>query len=462
LSELSGLLDDVSAHGVSPVLIGRAAEIDRLEGAFAAIRAGDVPHGAARGGAPGAIMLGGEAGVGKTRLIREFAERARTAGARILTGGCLQLHTSDLPFAPFTAMLRQLVREIGVDGIAELLPGGTAGLSPLLPEFGEPEAAGREERARLFELVLTMLERLAARAPLVVVIEDAHWADRSTRDLLAFLVRSLGAGTALLLIVTYRSDELRRDHPLRLLLAELDRVDRVTRYEVPRLSQREVAELLTGILGRPPATDLVTEAYRRSAGNPLFVEALVDCEDGTVATDLPESLRDLLVAGTQRLPEETQEILRMASAGGSHIEHRLLAAVCGRDDAALSRGLRPAVAANVLVVDGDGYAFRHDLIREAIHEDLLPGEHTRLHTRYAEALESDPSLVPSGRAAVEPNGPGSIGRCSRPPCTSQTRWSPPVGTTRRPWSRGPASRRRRSTAWPVRPAPSCRSTSPTR
>jgi DNA-binding CsgD family transcriptional regulator/tetratricopeptide (TPR) repeat protein len=395
------MLDDVSAHGVSPVLIGRTAEIDRLEGAFAAVRGGDGHNGAARGGAPRAIMIGGEAGVGKTRLIREFAERARAAGARILTGGCLQLHTSDLPFAPFTAMLRQLVREFGVDGIAELLPGRAAGLSPLLPEFGEPEAAGREERARLFELVLTLLERLAARAPLVVVIEDTHWADRSTRDLLAFLIRSLGAGTALLLIVTYRSDELHRDHPLRLLLAELDRVDRVTRYEVPRLSQREVAELLTGILGRSPAPELVTKAFRRSAGNPLFVEALVDCEDGTVATDLPESLRDLLVAGVQRLPDETQEILRMASAGGSHIEHRLLAAISGLDDAMLSRGLRPAVAANVLVVDGEGYAFRHDLIREAVHEDLLPGEHTRLHTRYAEALGSDPSLVPSGRAAVE-------------------------------------------------------------
>ncbi|HEU5157025.1 MAG TPA: AAA family ATPase [Streptosporangiaceae bacterium] len=387
----------MSAHGVSPVLVGRAAEINRLEGAFAAVSGGP-----GREGAPRAVLIGGEAGVGKTRLISEFGEHARGAGARVLIGGCLQLHTSDLPFGPFTAMLRQLVREIGTDGIAELLPGGgAAGLSRLLPEFGEPGADGREERARLFELVLTLFERLAARGPIVVVIEDAHWADRSTRDLLAFLIRSLGAGTALLLIVTYRSEELHRDHPLRPLLAELDRVDRVQRCELPRLSQREVAELLTGIIGRPPAPELVAEAFRRSAGNPLFVEALVDCENGAVATDLPESLRDLLVAGVQRLPEETQEILRMASAAGGHIEHRLLAAISGLDDATLSRGLRPAVAANVLVVDGEGYAFRHDLIREAIHDDLLPGEHTRLHTRYAEALESDPSLVPSGQAAVE-------------------------------------------------------------
>jgi DNA-binding CsgD family transcriptional regulator/tetratricopeptide (TPR) repeat protein len=381
----------VSVQGVSPVFVGRSGELDRLDEAFDAVRAG----------APRAVLIGGEAGAGKTRLIREFGARARAAGARILTGGCLQLHTNDLPFAPFTAMLRQLVREIGTDGVAELLPAGTSGLSRLLPEFGEPGAATREERARLFELVLTLFEGLAARAPLVVVVEDAHWADQSTRDLLAFLVRSLGSGTAPLIIVTYRSDELQRDHPLRLLLAELDRVDRVSRVEVPPLSQRDVAELLTGILGRPAPPELVGSAYRRSGGNPLFVEALIDRTDGSLACDLPESLRDLLVAAVHRLPEETQDILRTASAGGDHIEHRLLAAVSGLDDATLVRLLRPAVVANVLVIDGDGYAFRNNMIREAIHEDLLPGEHTRLHSRYAEALERDPSLVPSGRAAAE-------------------------------------------------------------
>ena len=382
----------MSVQRVSPVLVGRSTEIERLDDAFAAVRRG----------APRAVLIGGEAGVGKSRLIHEFTARARAARARTLTGGCLQLHTNDLPFAPFTAILRQLIRDIGVEGISELLPAGTGGLARLLPEFGEPatETTARETRARLFELVLTLLERLAARAPTVVVIEDAHWADQSTRDLLAFLIRSLGGTGALLFIVTYRSDELHRDHPLRPLLAELDRVDRVTRYELPRLSQREVAELLSGILGQAPSAELVGTAFQRSAGNPLFVEALVDC-DGTVAGDLPESLRDLLVAGVHRLPEETQEILRVASAGGDHIEHRLLAAVSGLDDAALSRALRPAVAANVLVIDGEGYAFRHTLIREAVHDDLLPGEHTRLHTRYAEALEDDPSLAPSGRAAVE-------------------------------------------------------------
>ncbi|REE96347.1 helix-turn-helix transcriptional regulator [Thermomonospora umbrina] len=378
----------MSARSVSPVLVGRSTELDTLEAALA--------------DAPGAVLVGGEAGVGKTRLLREFAGRATGRGERVLVGGCLELGSDGLPFAPFTAMLRGLVREIGIDGVAGLLPrSATAGLARLLPEFGEPEtdAASGEERARLFELVLTLLERLAERSPTVLMIEDAHWADRSTRDLLGFLIRNRGTAP-LLIAVTYRTDELHRTHPLRRLLAELGRVDRVRRVEVTRLTRSEVGELARGLMGDEPPAALIDRVYERSEGNPLFVEALL-ARDGSMVSALPESLRDLLLAAVQGLPEETHDALRMASAGGTRIEHTLLAAVSGMDDAALTRVLRPAVEANVLAVDGDGYAFRHALIREAIHDDLLPGEHTRLHTRYAEALENDPALVPSGRLWVE-------------------------------------------------------------
>jgi DNA-binding CsgD family transcriptional regulator len=392
LSALPGMLETVRSQVVSPVLVGRSVELGRLDHAFAAALAGSSR----------AVLIGGEAGVGKSRLISEFAERAAAAGARTLVGGCVELGADGLPYAPFTAVLRQLVREIGIEGIGELLPGSPVGLARLVPEFDEPGPDGStsEARARLFELTLTLLERLAARDPLVVVIEDAHWADRSTRDLLTFLVRNLGGTGSVLLAVTYRSDELHREHPMRRLLAELDRVDRVERHELPRLSRSEVYDLLRHLLGREPELEQVNEAFQRSAGNPLFVEALLD-DDGTIARDLPESLRDLLVAGVHRLPEETQDLLRVASGSGAHIEHRLLAAVSGLDEGTLARTLRPAVAANILAVDGDAYTFRHALIREAIHEDLLPGEHTRLHARYAEAIESDSSLVPAGRSAVE-------------------------------------------------------------
>ena len=386
------MLADVAVRASSPVLVGRSGQLAALDAALAA----------ARDGSPSAVLVGGEAGVGKSRLVTEFAEHSRGTGAQVLTGGCLELGTDGLPFAPFTAVLRELVRERGADGIAGLLPGhATRELARLLPEFGEPATAADagEARARLFEQVLTLLEQLADEAPVVLVIEDAHWADRSTRDLLAFLIRNQGALDGLLIVVTYRSDELHRTHPLRPLLAELDRISWVTRIELGRLSRADTGELAARLLGREPGADLLETVYRRTEGNPLFVEALLDGD--RLGPGLPESLRDLLVAGVRRLPEETQEVVRVASAGGERIGHALLATVTGLDSAGLTRALRPAVAANVLLTDPDGFAFRHALIRESMQQELLPGEGGRLHCRFAEAIGSDPALVPPGRAAAE-------------------------------------------------------------
>jgi DNA-binding CsgD family transcriptional regulator len=372
---------------VSPLFVGRAGELGVLGESLARARAGSATT----------VFVGGEAGVGKTRLIREFAQQA--GEARVLVGGCLELSTDGLPFAPFTAVLRRLARDLGREGLTALLPGGrTRGLARLLPEFGEPDDDGAEARARLFEQVLGLMERLAELEPTALIIEDAHWADRSTRDLLSFLIRYQRPDTRMLTIVTYRSDELHRTHPLRPLLTELSRIDWVARLELRRLSRREVVEQAASILDREPTAIDIDLIYARSEGNPLFVEALLG---GGEEEALPESLRDLLLAGVERLPDDTQELLRVASAGGARIEHALLAAVAGLDDAALSRALRPAVAGNVLMVDGEGYAFRHALIREAVHDDLLPGERTRLHTRFAQALERDPAILPAPRGAIE-------------------------------------------------------------
>ena len=347
-------------------------------------------------------MVGGEAGVGKSRLVDDFAERSRGTGARVLTGGCLELGAEGLPFAPFTSVLRTLVRDLGAAGVAELLPGGaTRELARLLPEFGEPagtDDAG-EARARLFEQMLVLLEHLAESGPVVLAIEDMHWADRSTRDLLAFLIRNQQSLDAVLIVVTYRSDDLHRNHPLRPLLAELDRIGWVTRLDLGRLTRQGTDQLVTQIIGRDPGDELLAAVYRRTEGNPLFVEALLG--DGELGAGLPESLRDLLVASVRRLPEETQEVVRVASAGGDRTGHGLLAAVTGLDGGALARALRPAVAANVLLTDSDGYLFRHALIREAVHDELLPGERGQVHRRFAEAIGADPALVMPGRAVVE-------------------------------------------------------------
>jgi len=389
----AGMLDDVMTCRISPVLVGRAEELAALRDALAA----------AQSGAPAALLIGGEAGIGKSRLISEFAERA---DGRVLIGSCLELGASGLPFAPFTQVLRQLVRELGVPGISSLLSGRASGeLGRLLPELAEPttrearaypgEAYPGEARARLFEQVLALLQGLAQTGPLTLIIEDAHWADRSTRDLLTFLIGNQQVLTGLLIVVTFRSDELHRTHPLRPLLAELGRIAWVERMELPRLSRAEAAALISAILAHEPAPAVADTVFRRSEGNPLFVEHLIGCE-----TEVPDSLRDMVLASVQRLPEETTDLLRIASAGGTRIGHALLAEVSGLRDEGLSRVLRPAVAANVLLADADGYQFRHALIQEVMHDDLLPGEHGRLHARYAEAIQVRPSLVPAGRAAI--------------------------------------------------------------
>ena len=216
----------------------------------------------------------------------------------MLTGGCLELGADSLPFTPFTAVLRELVRDLGAAGVASLLPGGSSPeLARLLPEFGTPagpDEAG-EARARLFEQMLLVLERLAETAPVVLVIEDMHWADQSTRDLLAFLIRNQASLDGVLIVVTYRSDDLHRTHPLRPLLAELDRVDWVTRMDLARLTRQDTGQLVAQITGREPREDLLTAVYRRAEGNPLFIEALVG--NGEQDSGLPESLHDLLMAG---------------------------------------------------------------------------------------------------------------------------------------------------------------------
>ena len=232
----------------------------------------------------------------------------------------------------------------------------------------------------------------------MLVVEDVHWADHPTRDLLSFLVRNL-RHAAVLLVVTFRSAELHRTHPLRPLLAGLSRMAGVTRLELPRLSRGQVAAQLEGVLGRPPEPAVTNAVYERGGGNPLFTEALVSA-DGAVSPGVPWSLRDQLLATVKELPEQTQQVLRAAAAGGLRVGHELLAAVTGLDDTALAAALRPAVDANVVIADADGYSFRHDLIRRAVWEDLLPGERARAERAFAEALEAGPALDAGGMVPV--------------------------------------------------------------
>lgn len=396
------LNEQMSRRATSSVLVGRDEQLTALEGAFERVRQGSQQT-KPRNDAIATVLLGGEAGVGKSRLISEFTAAAERGGARVLTGGCMQLGTDGLPYAPFTAIVRELAHELGAEAFGRLLAGrATRELARLLPELGEPpgDTDSGTARARLFEELLAVLEQLAARSPTILIIEDAHWADRSSRELLTFLISSQRTAPGLMIVVSYRSDELHRTHPLRPLLATLDRIGWVERLDVPRLSRTSTRDLAATLLGRDIPDDVAMSLYRRTEGNPLYVESLLSC-DGELSIELPESLRDLLIDRVQALPDLTQDVLRAASCGAGVTSHTLLSKVTGLDDQALTDALRPAVIANVLRAEAAGYRFGHELIREAVHDDLLPGEHGRLHIKFAEAIDADNTIVPPGRAAIE-------------------------------------------------------------
>ncbi len=383
------MLDDVSSRPTSTALVGREVE-------FAAVC--DLLK-RARAGEPAAMLVGGEAGIGKSRLVAEFLGYAEAEGAQVLAGQCLELGEEGPPFAPFAAALRDLLRRAGPAAFA----GHEQEFARLLPELGPvgPETVLDAQRGSLFELVAGLFTRLAEQRPLVFVIEDLHWADRSTRDLIAFLVRSARTARTLLLC-TYRTDELHRGHPLRPFLAELDRVREVERLELDRLDRDDTAEILAQLGGGEQPPSLVDNIHRRAQGNPFFTEELAACADPACLMDIPDSLRDLLLTRVDSLPEPAQCVLRIAAAGGTRIGHELLAEVAEMPPAELESALRAAVAAQLLVADPDGgYEFRHALVREAVHDDLLPGEHGRLHARYASAIDARPQLVPAGDAPAE-------------------------------------------------------------
>jgi DNA-binding CsgD family transcriptional regulator len=358
----------------SAVLVGRDDELSLLRGAL----------GRAVGGSPATVVVAGEAGVGKTRLVLELAREAEVAGAVVLVGGCLDVGGDTLPYAPLAEALRSLPVVLGADELADVLDGARGELARLVPELGEPAAGAAETPpARFLELLLGVLHRLADGRAVVLVVEDLHWADRSTRDLLAFLVRNLRRGVTLLL--TVRSDELHRRHPLRPFLAELERGGRVERIDLRRLTRHELTELLTGIFGHAPASGLVAKVWDRSDGNPFFAEELATAH--AEGTQLPEVLRDLLLARVEALPDAAQRVLRVAAVAGRRVDHHLLATVAGEPEEELVELLREAVLRHVVVeVPGGGYAFRHALVQEAIYDDLLQVERRPLHAAYARAL----------------------------------------------------------------------------
>jgi DNA-binding CsgD family transcriptional regulator/tetratricopeptide (TPR) repeat protein len=375
----------------SPTFVGRVEELQVLE----------VARRRAANGEPAVVLLGGEAGVGKTRLVAELTARCAADGIRVLAGGCVPVGGDGLPFAPIMETLRPLPEELGADTVRELAGPSWRELARLLPALGEPEGgpAGQVAQARLFELLLGLLARLSQQTPVTLVVEDLHWADQSTRDLLAFLVRNLRR-ERILAVFTYRNDEPRTDR-LGPWLAELDRGGPVRRLELARLDRAETVAQLVGILGAVPATDLIDELFGRSEGNPFFTEELLAAVQADTGA-LPPTLEDLLRGRVQLLPDHAQQVLGVAAVAGRQVSHRLLATVADLDDRELAEALRVVVAHRLLVTrpGGDGYQFRHALLREVVDADLLPGDRARLHAEYARALTNRPELADAAPAVA--------------------------------------------------------------
>ena len=378
----------------SPVFVGRRDEVAALTALCDRARAGE----------PGFAIVAGEAGVGKTRLVTELTGQLDGSGFTVLTGHCVELGAEGLPLAPLIDALRALARTMSRGELTEVLGPARRGLGRLLPEL-DP-GAGLEDRgaepgadgiqvSQLLELVLGLLGRLSARRPLLLVMEDLHWSDQSTRELVSFLIRSL-RGVRVVLLATYRSDELNRRHPLRPLIASWERLRTVQHVELRRFEAAEVATQLGAILGTEPAGGLVDLVFDRSGGNAYLVEELAGVmRGGGDPADLPPSLADVLLSRADALSAGAQRLLRTAAVAGRSVPDKLLAEVAGVGDAEFYAGLREAVESHLLVVDHSGrsYAFRHALTRDAVYEDMLPGERGGLHAAYGEALTRDPGLA---------------------------------------------------------------------
>lgn len=353
-------------------MVGRDHDLDELRRAFD--RAAD--------GLPSAVLIEGEAGIGKSRLLREIcAEVGERADVHI--GQCLDLGAARSAYGPLTSILRSIVESLGVDDARAAVGVGSEALRMFVPEIGEG-AASRENTSpdALRDAVATLIEAAAERAPQVLVIEDLHWADDSTLVMLSFLLRTLQEGRVLLLI-TCRTDDVRRGDAVSRFIAETARARVITRRHLQRLDEAASRELVERLRGGAVSDATLERLMERAEGVPFFIEEVSSCASGP----LPESLRDMLLVRFDQLDDDGRHVVRVASGAEGSLSHTLLAELAGLPDERLDEAIRAATGSGILSVDGDLYAFRHALLREAVHGDLLPGERARLHRTYAEALE---------------------------------------------------------------------------
>jgi DNA-binding NarL/FixJ family response regulator len=361
-------------------LVGRDAELARLRGLLQDAAAGRAVTG----------LVSGDAGIGKSRLVAEVMQIAERDGFTVLCGQCAEIGDS-VPYLPFADALRAAPPHI------EKAVKARPVLSRLLPD-GDGQAHEADwaglTRQQMFGAVLSLLSELAVDSPVLLVIEDLHWADATTRDLVTFLARMLHR-ERVAIIGTYRTDDLHRRHPLRGVIAELLRLPMVALVELGPLSAAALAEILSDVpnVAFPLSAAILNSLVERAEGNAYYAEELLTASSSTQDM-LPTGLAALLLSRVERVSDAAQQVLRAAAVAGGGAADDLVRAASGLSDDAYEEAVREAAGHQLLAPDGpDGYRFRHALLREAIYSDLMPGERTRLHARLANLLAGVPGAA---------------------------------------------------------------------
>jgi len=387
LSEPVPLPEALARHAAKP-LFGRATELDRLAARWETT---------GTGGGLRCILLAGEAGAGKTRLLAELCRRAHADGGTVLYGRCHE--DAGFPYAPFVEALRAFVAALPA---GHLPPEASSGLAPLVPQLadgalpspgGDPEA----EALRIFDGVVTLLVDAVRSGAVLLALDDLHWADRPTLRLLEHVARS-AADAAILVVGTYRDTELTDELPLSATLARLRRERLLEQVEVGGLAEPDVAALVHAYAAEAPDAALVEAVVAQTGGNPYFVEELVseigDVGSANAAARLadaavPQNLQDIIARRLTRLPDDVGDVVSAGTVLGMEFDVATLSALTDIAEDPLLDALEQAVRARLAVelpVGGGRFAFEHALVRATLYGRLSATRRARLHGRAAEVI----------------------------------------------------------------------------
>lgn len=362
------------------------------------------------------VLLAGEPGIGKTRLVSEVARTVHDDGALVLLGRCFE--ETSAPYAPWVEALRHLVMHAPIEMLEAHVAQAGGDLDRLVPELGRrlggalPDApTGDSElaRMRLFDSVVDLLVRTTQHVPTLLVLDDLHWADASSVELAMWIARA-SVPMRLAIFGTYRDTDVARSHPFAAALADLRRIPGVDRVSLDGLDEGEVLSFMESAGGHAlegEGRELATLLWHETEGNPFFLQEVLLhlAESGAIIQDggrwiasqsiseagVPEGVRDVIGRRLSRLDDATNDVLRAASVLGLEFDLGLLSALTDRDALSLLDVLEEPTQRGLLVESGvDRYRFAHGLIRQTLDEELAAGRRARLHRRAADALLAAP------------------------------------------------------------------------